>query len=622
MKTLLSYVSYVLGVVAVIALGVSARAATYYVDFDGGSDENDGLSAPKAFKHCPGDSAAAGNAKTAALAPGDAVHFKGGVQYRSIVAVASSGAEGKPIVYDGNAGGGFGAGMAIIQGADPVGGWKKVASADEVGGNPNWQKLYATSLDPGRTFFSFSLYEGNTYLNCAQDPPPKIPFYHDRLDTYLRAWVADKGSLTDPNYFTQKDEKHFDGAYIALFVRPAAIVYRRITKYEPAAHRVTFEPHNSQLYGGARGHQYSLLNSLKFLGRPGEYVIEEAAAKDARPRLVLWPHRPGAAGPEDVTISTRKYGFDIKGASHVVIQGFRILQQGGDRAAGIVKSGNDTVRDVVIRDNEIARVRTFPNRSAAISMGRVEAGLIERNDIHENAYCAGLMLTQFNDSVARGNLLRQNGSTAIDYYNCHRSVIERNVIRDNLGMHANGITMYVGCTDIVVQFNECYNANGVTTNEGNNILIRNNLFDGGGNETGMGLWSSPPMDNLTIVNNLIINGSREQGGIYIGNKGKGWVIRNNVIDGITGVIQPDAQLSHNIYTRLGEAQKGRALGTGETVVEDLRKLFVDPAKGDFRTRVGSPAIDAGTDVGLKEDFVGTKIPQGKAPDIGAYESRE
>jgi hypothetical protein len=275
---------------------------------------------------------------------------------------------------------------------------------------------------------------------------------------------------------------------------------------------------------------------------------------------------------------------------------------------------------VVVRDNEIARVRTFPNRSAAILMGRIDGGLVERNDIHQNAYCAGLMLTQFNDSVARGNLLRQNGSTAIDFYNCHRSRIERNVIRDNLGMHANGITMYVGCTDIVVQFNECYNANGVTTNEGNNILIRNNIFEGGGNETGMGLWASDAMNNLTIVNNLILNGSRSQGGIYIGNKGKGWVIRNNVIDGITGVIQPDARISHNIYTRLGEAQTARPPGKDEMVVEDLRRLFVDPAKRDYRPRPGGPLIDAGADVGLKEDFVGAKVPQGKAPDIGAYEN--
>lgn len=599
----------------------AAGAATYYVDFEGGSDDSDGLSVQAAFKHAPGDPAAAGKAKAAALAGGDVVRFKGGVEYRGTVVVPWSGQEGRPIVYDGNAGGGFGAGMAIVQGADPVAGWKKAASAQDVGGNPNWQRLYYTHLDAGRTFFGFSLYEGDTYLNVAQDPDPEIPFYHDRLNTYLRTATANQSSLADANYFTRKDEHYYDGAYIALFVRPAAIQYRRITKYEPAEHRVAFEAHRSQLYGGARGHQYSLLNSLKFLNRPGEYVIEEAA-KGERPRLVLWPHKPGATGPEGVTISARRYGFEIKGASHVAIQGFRILQQGGDRAAGIVKSGAEPARDIVIRDNEIARVRTYPNRSAAIAMGRVEAGVVERNDIHENAYCAGLMLTHFDNSVARGNLLRKNGSTAIDYYNCHGSRIERNVIRDNLGMHANGITMYVGCTDILVQGNECYNANGVTTNDGNNIVIRNNIFDGGGAHTVMGLWASGSMNNLTIVNNLILNGSREKdwhAGIYIGNKGKGWVIRNNVIDGVAGEIQADAQFSHNIYTRLGDAQKGRALGKGERVVEDLRKLFVDPARRDYRTRPGSPAIDAGTDVGLKEDFAGTRVPQGQAPDIGAYE---
>jgi hypothetical protein len=256
----------------------------------------------------------------------------------------------------------------------------------------------------------------------------------------------------------------------------------------------------------------------------------------------------------------------------------------------------------------------------------VDGGVIERNDIHENAYCAGLMLTQFNSGVARGNLLRRNGSTAIDYYNCHGSQVIRNVIRDNLGMHANGITLYVGCTDILVQGNECYNANGVTTNEGNNIVIQGNIFDGGGVETVLGLWASGgPLNHLTVINNVIVNGPREedwQAGIYIGNKGgKGWVFRNNVIDGIAGEIVPGTEFSHNVYTRIGPAQKGRPLGPGEKVVEDLGRLFVAPAKGDFHPRPDGPLIDAGTDTGLKEDFAGMKVPQGKAPDIGAYEGK-
>ena len=40
---------------------------------------------------------------------------------------------------------------------------------------------------------------------------------------------------------------------------------------------------------------------------------------------------------------------------------------------------------------------------------------------------------------------------------------------------------------------------------------------------------------------------------------------------------------------------------------------------DFRLKAGSRAIDAGRNVGLKVDFKGTPVPQGAAPDIGAYE---
>jgi len=48
-------------------------------------------------------------------------------------------------------------------------------------------------------------------------------------------------------------------------------------------------------------------------------------------------------------------------------------------------------------------------------------------------------------------------------------------------------------------------------------------------------------------------------------------------------------------------------------------LFVDPENGDFRLQAGSPAIDVGIDVGSTQGYGGNAIPQGSAPDIGAYE---
>jgi len=48
-------------------------------------------------------------------------------------------------------------------------------------------------------------------------------------------------------------------------------------------------------------------------------------------------------------------------------------------------------------------------------------------------------------------------------------------------------------------------------------------------------------------------------------------------------------------------------------------LVVDPANGNFSLQSSSPCIDAGIGVGLTQDYAGITVPQGSAPDIGAYE---
>jgi parallel beta-helix repeat protein len=164
---------------------LSASAATYYVDFDGGKDSNAGTTPATAFQHAPGDSAATDKAKDIKLVPGDAVIFKGGVKYRGTINVTSSGVAGQPITFDGNTAGSFGAGRATIEGSQPVGGWRRFASAEEALGHSNWQNLVYTDEIPAKAdALTIHLTQGDRLLHIAQSPAPSPDlFWWDNLAT-------------------------------------------------------------------------------------------------------------------------------------------------------------------------------------------------------------------------------------------------------------------------------------------------------------------------------------------------------------------------------------------------------------------------------------------------------
>ncbi len=50
--------------------------------------------------------------------------------------------------------------------------------------------------------------------------------------------------------------------------------------------------------------------------------------------------------------------------------------------------------------------------------------------------------------------------------------------------------------------------------------------------------------------------------------------------------------------------------------------FVDPENGDFHLGPRSPALNRGKEMGMTHDIDGVPVPQGSAPEIGAYESMQ
>lgn len=95
---------------------------------------------------------------------------------------------------------------------------------------------------------------------------------------------------------------------------------------------------------------------------------------------------------------------------------------------------------------------------------------------------------------------------------------------------------------------------------------------------------------------------------------------NNIIDGLyfDASFGVDAVFSNNLYTR--EVLSQYDVEPDKIYEPDLNKIFVDPENDDYHLRSGSPAINAGMDVGVLKDYDGITRPQeGIMVDIGPYE---
>ncbi len=62
--------------------------------------------------------------------------------------------------------------------------------------------------------------------------------------------------------------------------------------------------------------------------------------------------------------------------------------------------------------------------------------------------------------------------------------------------------------------------------------------------------------------------------------------------------------------------KGYPLGPGE---KNANPNFVNYADRDVHLQQTSPAVNVGVSLGYKTDLDGNVVPQGTAPDMGAYE---
>ncbi len=95
--------------------------------------------------------------------------------------------------------------------------------------------------------------------------------------------------------------------------------------------------------------------------------------------------------------------------------------------------------------------------------------------------------------------------------------------------------------------------------------------------------------------------------------------QNNVFvaeDEAPGLLGAGIDRDHNLFAS-PVVDPSFELLSGERWVDDPG--FVDLAGRDYHLAEGSPAIDAGVDLGYTHDFEDMAVPAGTAPDLGAYE---
>ena len=207
-----------------------------------------------------------------------------------------------------------------------------------------------------------------------------------------------------------------------------------------------------------------------------------------------------------------------------------------------------------------------------------------------NTVLDGLTITGGSSEEAGGI---HAGSTDVTIRNC--------LIRDNFAS-AGGAAVFGGgdiqltILDTRIMNNEAIEgSSGVLLGGGGghltmvNVLVANNR-----NKEAVHLNTGADLMNVTIANNAV--GTERPGVNHNPQAGELLVLVNTIIYGNgqgDAIHVPDENLIQATYSDI----QGGWTGTGNI---DADPMFVDPATGDYRLSLGSPAIDTGTNTGVPD----------------------
>lgn len=305
------------------------------------------------------------------------------------------------------------------------------------------------------------------------------------------------------------------------------------------------------------------------------------------------------------------HGIKTYGGSHWVIDGLT-FNQNYQAGLAVYDSDDITIQNSIFYDNKMA-----------IDGNSASNIIIRNNTIYDNNHWAN------DDGIRMGatNLL-------IEY---------NRICNNNTGDSADNIQIVGPSSNVTIRYNLIENGSNagiILTDNAGSAKIYSNIITGGVDTHRHGIAIVSVNDTVEIYNNVIYSDVLNQG-LYIANAhSNGLIIKNNIIYAgpkralyvEQAVDESNVTLDNNLYYNtsgtliqwngstytLAQFVSYQSASDQDANSITANPLFVNAANENFHLQPSSPAINAGTNVGLTEDFEGNSIIG--VPDIGAYES--
>lgn len=233
-----------------------------------------------------------------------------------------------------------------------------------------------------------------------------------------------------------------------------------------------------------RRNQIALFNHPRLLDQRGEYAI----ANDGR--RLIFHNGPQAASlqavPPPITISTRRYGINLNGQSHIVLKGLALRRFAGDttdrRAGGGIiswKGGKADPQNIAIENCEVYGNQSLA-KVAGLQLVKVRDLRVSNCRIFDNQGSAGTLLADCENAVYANNALTRNGGTGVRIFGSQNVLIEGNHVRNHLGLHSNGMSVYLNSRGVHLTCNVVENGGtALTLQSSQDVVTDYNVFTAG-----------------------------------------------------------------------------------------------------------------------------------------------